>query len=158
MLESTFQSIADLPVSKAIGESLWIYPVVQAFHLVFLVILVGALLIVDLRLLGRGMIRQPLAQVARDAWPWVLGSLAGMVLTGLPQLMQNAMREYYSEFFWQKMYFLAAALIFTFTIRRKVTLAAEGSVGPLWEKLVAVVSMVLWVNVAIAGRLIGLFT
>jgi hypothetical protein len=158
MLESTFQAVGELPISKFIGESIWIYPVVQAFHLVFLVILVGALLIVDLRLLGRGMIRQPLAQVARDAWPWVVGSLVGMLITGVPQLMQNALREYYSEFFWQKMYFLAAALIFTFTIRRKVTLAAEGSVAPLWEKLVAVVSIVLWANVAIAGRLIGLFT
>jgi hypothetical protein len=158
MLESTFMWLGELPVSKAIGESLWIYPVVQAFHLVFLAVLVGAVLIVDLRLLGRGMIRQPIAQVARDAWPWLMIGLVGMVLTGLPQLMQNAMREYYSEFFWQKMYFLAAALVLTFTVRRWITQTADARPNPLLARLVAVTSIALWMMVAISGRLIGLFT
>jgi hypothetical protein len=158
MLLPFFDWLNNLPVSKAIGESLWIYPLVQAIHLVFLAILIGALLIVDLRLLGRGMIRQSVAQVASDAWPWFLIGIVGMVLTGVPQLMQNASREYHSEFFWQKMYFLAAALIFTFTVRRTLTRAPEGRVPPICEKLAGVVSIVLWMNVAIAGRLIGLFT
>jgi hypothetical protein len=158
MLQSYFESVGNWPVSKAIGESLWIYPVVQAVHLVFLAILIGALLIVDLRLLGRGMIRQSVAQVAKDAWPWLLIGIGGMVLTGIPQLMQNAGREYHSEFFWQKMYFLAAALVFTFTVRRKLTQAPEGRVAPIWGKAVAIVSILLWMNVAISGRLIGLFT
>jgi hypothetical protein len=158
MLESTFEAIGNLPVSKFIGESLWIYPMIQAFHLVFLAMLIGSLLIVDLRLLGRGMIRQPLSQVARDAWPWLMASIVGMVLTGVPQMMQNASREYSSEFFWQKMYFLAAALIFTFTVRRRVTRAPDGRVSPIVSKLVAVVSIFLWMSVAISGRLIGLFS
>jgi hypothetical protein len=157
MLYSVFEWLGSLPVSRAIGESLWIYPVVQAFHLVFLAILVGALWIVDLRLLGRGMTRQPIMQVARDARPWLFIGLAGMVLTGLPQLMQNWSRQYYSEFFWQKMSFLAAALIFTFTVRLYVT-RAETTISPIWAKLTALVSIFLWTNVAIAGRLIGLFT
>ena len=158
MLQPFFEWMGSLPVSKAIGESLWIYPVVQAFHLVFLTILIGALLIVDLRLLGRGMIRQPVAQVARDARPWLIGALVGMVLTGLPQLLQNSMREYFSEFFWQKMYFLTAALIFTFTVRQYVAFAPEGRTNPMLARLVAVVSMVLWGGVMVSGRLIGLFT
>ena len=158
MLEPFFEYLGNLPVSKAIGESLWIYPLVQAVHLVFLAILIGALLIVDLRLLGRGMIRQSVEQVARDAWPWFMIAIVGMVATGVPQLMQNASREYHSEFFWQKMYFLAAALIFTFTVRRKLTLAPEGRFPPMWGKITAIVSFVLWMSVAISGRLIGLFT
>jgi hypothetical protein len=157
MLYPVFEWLGSLAVSRAIGESLWIYPVIQAFHLVFLAILVGALWIVDLRLLGRGMTRQPVLQVAQDARPWLFIGLVGMVLTGLPQLMQNWSRQYYSEFFWQKMYFLTAALIFTFTVRVYVT-RAEGRISPIWARLTAVVSIFLWMNVAIAGRLIGLFT
>ena len=131
---------------------------VQAFHLVFLAVLIGAVLIVDLRLLGSGMIRQPVATVARDARPWLLFALVGMVLTGFPQMAQNAAREYYSEFFWQKMYFLLAALIFTFTVRLRVSQAADGSVSPVLSKLVGAVSMMLWGGVMMSGRLIGLFT
>jgi hypothetical protein len=156
MLLPFFEWLGSLPASQAIGESLWIYPVVQAFHLVFLAVLVGAILIVDLRLLGRGMIRQSPAEVARDAWPWFVIGIIGMAVTGLPQLMQNWSREYYSEFFWQKMYFLGAALVFTVTVKHWV--ARSERVKPVWGKLVALVSLFLWVNVIIAGRLIGLFT
>lgn len=158
MLENFFLWLGEQPFSKGIGESLWIFPIVQAFHLVFLAILIGAVLIVDLRLLGSGMVRQPVATVARDARPWLIFALVGMVLTGFPQMAQNAAREYYSEFFWQKMYFLLAALIFTFTIRLKVSQAADGTVSPILSKLTGAVSMVLWGGVMISGRLIGLFT
>ena len=57
-----FEWMNDLAVSKAIGESIWIYPLVQAIHLVFLALFAGALLIVDLRLLGFGMREQPVAR------------------------------------------------------------------------------------------------
>jgi hypothetical protein len=158
MLEKFFLTMGELPVSKAIGASLWIYPVIQAFHLVFLAILVGSILIVDLRLLGKGMTAQPLATVARDAWPWFLFGLVGMVSTGVPQMMQNASREYYSPFFWWKMTFLATALVFTVTIRRMVARRSEGSVAPAAMKAVAFVSITLWGSVMVCGRLIGLFS
>ena len=154
MLQPLFEWISGLAISQAIGESLWIYPLVQAIHLVFLAMLLGALLLVDLRLLGLGFSKQPVSEVARDARPWLVGGLIGMVLTGVPQLMQNAMREYYAQFFWWKMYFLAAALIFTFTIRWKAT---QGSSAPGYGKIVGVVSIALWGGVAISARLIGLF-
>ena len=154
MLEPLFQWISELAVSRAIGESLWIYPLVQAIHLVFLAIFLGAVLVVDLRLLGGGFTRQPVAQVARDARPWLLGGLIGLVLTGVPQLMQNAMREYFAEFFWWKMYLLTAAVIFTFTVRRHAT---RGTAVPAYGKIVGLVSIALWASVAISARLIGLF-
>jgi hypothetical protein len=53
--------------------------------------------------------------------------------------------------------FLLAALIFTFTVRRKVTLADETRVSPVLSKVVGLVSTGLWLGVAIPARLIGLF-
>ena len=154
MLEPVFEWLSMLSVSQAIGESLWIYPIIQAIHLVFLAMLLGAVLVVDLRLLGLGFSKQPLSQVARDARPWLIAGILGMILTGVPQLMQNAMREYFAQFFWWKMYFLAAALIFTFTVTRWAT---RGAAAPGYGKLVGVVSMGLWAGVTISARLIGLF-
>jgi hypothetical protein len=81
-----------------------------------------------------------------------------MFLTGVPQLISNALREYYSPFFWTKMSMLALALIFTFTIRRRVVLSPEGAVSTGVRKLVGAASIVLWSGVAIPARLIGLFT
>jgi len=155
MLEPYFQWMNDLAVSKAIGESIWIYPLVQAIHLLFLALFAGSLLIVDLRLMGWGMREQPVAKVARDAWPWMILGFVGLVVTGIPQLMQNAMREYFSEFFWYKMYLIAFGLIFLLTVRRKMIQATETSAA---SKVVGLISMAVWTGVTINARLIGLFT
>ena len=68
-------AIAAWGPSRAINESSWIFAVVQAFHLVSLGFLAGSILMVDLRMLGRGFSQQPLSAVARDARPWL--ELAG---------------------------------------------------------------------------------
>jgi hypothetical protein len=157
-MESYFEAIAAWEISRTINESAWIFPVIQAFHLVALAVLAGALLMVDLRLLGRGFSKQPVATVARDARPWLIGGIIAMVLTGIPQFISLATKEYNSEFFRNKMLFLLAALIFTFTVRRMVAFAPEGRFGPLVSKLVAIISIVLWSGIAIEARLIGLFS
>lgn len=151
-----FDWMSQLPVSGFIGSSVWIFPLVQAVHLVVLALLIGSLLVVDLRLLGFGFSQQPLARVARDAQPWLIAALVGMFVTGLPQLLQNAVKEYYSPYFWIKMEFLLAAVIFTFTLRRKMTLDADRIGAP--TRLVALVSIALWLIVAVNGRLIGLLS
>ena len=148
----TYAWIANWAVSRAINESSWIFPLVQAFHLVALGFLAGALL------LGRGFSQQPIARVARDARPWLLGSLVAMVLTGVPQFMSLATKEFESPYFRWKMGFLLSALIFTFTVRRLVAYAPEGRFGGLVTKVVALVSIGLWTSVAINGRLIGFFS
>jgi len=158
MVQSLFEWVNDLGWSVAIRESIWFYAFDQAFHLVALGVFFGSVLVVDLRLLGTGLRQQPLAQVARDAQPWFIGAFLALLITGIPQLMSNAMRQYYSEFFWFKMEVMLVALVFTFTLRRKVTLAEEGRVAPIWLKLVGITSIALWLGVAIPARLIGLFT
>lgn len=157
-MEQIFIDIARWDISRAINESSWIFPLVQAFHLVALGFLAGSLLMVDLRLLGKGFSQQPTARVARDARPWLIGSLVAMVLTGVPQFLSLATKEYDSPYFRWKMLLLLIALIFTFTIRRRVAYAPEGRVGGGVSKLVALVSIGLWASIAINGRLIGFFS
>jgi hypothetical protein len=159
MLQPYFQAMNDSAMAMWISESLWIYPLDQAIHLLFLALFAGAILILDIRLLGYGMREQPVAKVASDSTRWVIIGLIGLVLTGIPQLVQNAMREYYSDFFWIKMYVLPIALIYTFTVRRMVAQADEGRVSPAVQKVVGLVSILLWFGgVTVPSRLIGLFT
>ena len=142
--------------SKIIHDSVWIYAMDQVAHLVALAVFAGAILIVDLRLLGTGLKDRPIAQVALAARPWLVGGLIGLLVTGIPQLFSNSIKEYYSEYFWMKMGTLLVAFIFTFTVRRKVAFAAESRVRPFQAKLVGVISIALWAWVAITARLIGL--
>jgi hypothetical protein len=153
-----FEWLDGLRAGNWISTSSYAAPLINVAHILALVILFGSLLIVDVRLLGRGMTQQTVAKVARDARPWLIGALICMLLTGIPQLLSLPIRQYYSPFFWMKMRLLLVALIFTFTLRHKVTMADEARVGPVWGKVVGIVSIALWTWVAIEGRLIGLLS
>jgi hypothetical protein len=153
-----FEWMESTAITKTIQQSDYINAMANVLHLLSLTIFAGAVLVVDLRLLGGGMREQPLAQVARDAQPWLVGGFLGMLATGLPQLFATPIKEYYSPYFWFKMQVLVVALIFTFTLRRKVTQGDEARLGPVWGKLVALASLALWTTVAVSGRLIGLLT
>ena len=142
-------------LSKAISQSTWAFAVIESIHLLALSVIGGAVLIVDLRLLGFGIKSQTLEQVARDAQPWFLGSWMVMISTGLLLFWSEPQKLYYSTPFMVKMISLLLGTIFALTVRRTVALADEGRVSPPVMKLVAVVSLVLWFGVGAGGRWIG---
>lgn len=149
-----FEWCENTAIGSAIRNSLWLFPVIESIHLLALALIGGAILVVDLRLLGLGLRPQPVARLARDVQPWLGGGLAVMVASGFLLFLSEAIKCYYSPAFWTKMTFLVPAMVFTFTVRRKVA-AADKSIRPLWSKLVALVSMGLWSVVGAAGRWIG---
>jgi len=142
-------------IGEAIRNSQWLFPVIESVHLLALVLIAGAVLVVDMRLFGLGLRRQPVAQLAREVQPWLIGGLMVMLTTGVLLFLSEAIKCYYSPAFTVKMTSLFLALIFTFTVRRKVALADESRVGPIWSRLVAIVSVALWSGVGIGGRWIG---
>jgi hypothetical protein len=150
-----FQWIATTSLSQAIANSKWAFAVIESVHLLALSVIGGAVLIVDLRLLGLGIRSQTLADVARDAQPWLVGSLLVMLVSGVLLFFSEPIKCYYSTPFRVKMLCLVLGTIFAFTVRRKVTLAGEGRVGQLWLKVVALVSLSLWFGVGAGGRWIG---
>lgn len=144
-------------IGVAVRDSLWLFPVIEAVHLLALSLLGGTILLVDLRLLGFGLRNQPTAQLARAAQPWLLGALAAMVATGVPMFLSEPIKCYYSPPFWYKMSFLAVAMLYTFTVRRRVATADPAKVGPLWGKLAALASLGLWFCVGFSGRWIAFY-
>src|SRR5712692_9582375 len=146
-----FQWCENTPVGDAIRSSLWLFPVIESFHLLALAFIGGAVLILDLRLLGLALRRQPIARIARDAQPWLIGSLLVMLPTGILLFLSESIKCYYSDAFRVKMTSLFLAMTFTFTVRRKVAAADETRVSPIWRKLVAVFSLLLWSSVGAGG-------
>jgi hypothetical protein len=150
-----FQWAEATTLGEMIRNSTWAFAVIESFHLLALSVIGGAVLIVDLRLLGFGLREQPIAGVARDARPWFVGSLIVMLVTGFGLFLSEAMKCYESTAFAVKMTCLALAIVFTFTVRMKVTMADERRLRPALLKLVALVSLALWFGVAASGRWIG---
>jgi hypothetical protein len=145
---------AGLAMSQAYRDSLYLFALTQCLHLVAVTTFIGAILIVDLRLLGWGPVRQSRAGIARSAERVLLWAGLVVLVTGIPQFTTNAFSYYRSPVFILKMWLLVAALIFTATLRRWVALADEGRL-PAWApKAVGAVSLALWMSVTIGGRMI----
>ena len=139
----------------AMRSSPWLFPVIATIHLMGLALIGGAVLVVDLRLLGLGLQSQPVAGLARDAERWLLRGLLIMVSTGILLFMCFATKYYYLTFFWVKMAALLTVIVFTLSVRRRVAMANDADVSPVRSKLVALVSLSLWTIVAVGGRYIG---
>lgn len=142
-------------LGEAIRASHWLFPVIECFHLLGLAVIGGAVLVVNLRLLGFGIERQPVAQLWRDTRPWLLGSLMVMLTSGTLLFTSEATKLYYHGAFWLKMSSLLLSILFTFIVVRKVALADPRRVTPFWSRAVALISILFWSGVGIGGRWIG---
>jgi len=141
-----------------IRDSIWQFAAIEAVHLLALAVIGGAVLIVDLRLLGWTLRRQPVKQIARDAEPFLLGSLLTMLVTGYLLMASLAASKYYVNLAFQlKMVFLLLAIVFTFTVRRWLIYKDDSDISPTTAKIIAIVSVLLWSGVGIMGRGIGFY-
>jgi hypothetical protein len=142
-----------------IRDSTWLFPFVEIFHLLGLGILGGAVLMLNLRLMRLAFKSESTAELAGEVTPWMLGSLAVMLVSGFLLFSTEAVKMYGNWAFQFKMLFLLLAAIYTFTIHRKVTLGDDGQrFGPAVRVFVAIVSLLLWSGVGLGGRALGYVT
>jgi hypothetical protein len=141
-------------LGETIRDSRIYFPVIETFHLFALTILLGAVIVLDLRLCGIIMRRQPVKQVAEDLKPWAFWSLVVILGSGTLLFLSEALKCYASKPFQVKIVFLSAALLFHYTIYRKVT-RAERDPGLISGVLVGGLNLLLWFGVGLGGRAIG---
>ena len=133
----------------------WVFPVIESIHICGFTLLVGTVVILDLRLLGLFLRRQSVSQVARDLAPWINTGILIQLLTGA-YLFSGDPHEYVQiSAFRSKMALLVLALIFHFTVIRTATAPARDSSPLGWRRPAALVSLGLWVSVMLAGLWIG---
>ena len=106
---SICQWVFQTPLSVAIRESIWVYPILNVLHCVGIFLVAGTIVVVDLRLLGLGLRRLPVSSVVRQVLPWTLFGFAFMAFTGSLLAWSEPVRLYHSPFFRLKLLFLAMA-------------------------------------------------
>jgi hypothetical protein len=139
-------------IENPLNSSALVFPVLECCHIVGFALSIGTIAIVDFSLLGVGMRRHGPAQLARDTWLWTLGGLVLMLFSGLLLFSSDPDMYYLNWAFLIKMFFFVAAVIFNYTIHRK---AVASDTPPPHGKLVASVSLALWVLVIFGGIFIG---
>jgi hypothetical protein len=152
-----FQWANNLQVAEWVRRSTWVFPAAETVHIVALAVLFGAIVFVDLQLLGLVRRDTSASHLEKELRPWTFSSLIVILLTGALLFSSEAMKLYINVPFQLKIATLFLAIAFNYTIHRKVLATESVRLAPVWGKLTAVVSIALWLSVGFAGRAIGFF-
>jgi hypothetical protein len=142
-----------------IRDSLLLFPLLESAHVIGLAMVVGTAVIIDLRLLGLATMHRSFQRLAYDTLPWTLGAFALTGLTGALMFITNATVYFHNGYFRAKVALLVLAglnaLVFELTTRRRVNQWDLASLPPRGARVAAVVSLMIWIGVIVAGRMIG---
>jgi hypothetical protein len=141
-------------IANAIRTSIWMYPAFESAHYVGIALLVGGIMVIDLRLLGFAQ-RLPIAPVM-GLLPWVFAGFLINLVTGTLMFIYGATSYGTSWLFWYKMGLILVAggnaLLFKLVAGRSGGAWMRSGEVPVAVKAIATLSLVLWVAVTAAGR------
>jgi len=140
----------------AIGKT-WgaAFAVVEAFHLLGMALLGGAVLVGDGRLLGLCFTDIPQRWVQDQVYKVFKIGLIVLLLTGVFMACAVAVKIYYLPVYWYKMLALATGILFALYIRRPLLAGDIEQMSPMVLRLVGLSSIMIWFTVAATGRWIG---
>ena len=141
------------PVLDAMIHNQWIFPAAEIVHITCFAFSIGMIALTDFSLLGAGIPRKSAGKLVQTTGLWTLLGLVLVIFSGFLLFLSDP--EHYLEnvAFRFKVVCLAIAIVYNYTIHRKVALAANGSAGV--AKLTGSVSLVLWVFVVFGGLFIA---
>jgi hypothetical protein len=137
----------------------WAIPAIQSVHIVGIAMVMGSVLMIDLRILGLTWTDQTLRQTTQRFGPWLTGSLWLLLATGLLMVVGEPVRELVTFSFWAKMTLVAIgatiAVFFQRTLRRHERQWEDTLVQRAAIKGLAIGTFFIWVVIIFLGRLIA---
>ena len=115
----------------------WAFPLTECFHITSFALSIGTIALVDLRLLGLAMKHQTPGQPVKDTGLWTLAGLIIVIVSGLLIFSSDPIRYLYNSGFQWKIAVLVLAIIYNYTIHRRVALSNS---SPMAGKLARAMS------------------
>jgi len=134
--------------ANPLNSNEWAFPLTECFHITAFALSIGTIMMVDLRLLGLAMMHQTPRQLLKDTGLWTLAGLIIVITSGLLIFSSDPIHYLYNSAFRFKVTALVLAIIYNYTIHRKVAISDP---SPGADKAVAVVSILFWVAITFSG-------
>ena len=153
-----FGWLESAPLSLAMRSSLWLYPIVEIFHIAGFVVLVGAAAMFDMRLLGFSRFL-PVQGLGRFLLPWSVASLLLVIPAGLMMFSAHPHEFIDNRVFLLKLTLIATAginaLLFHVGVYRSVVYWNVNISAPRLAQFHALASLAIWIAVVSCGRLLA---
>jgi hypothetical protein len=142
-----------------VRENDLLFPVVESVHVLAICLVVGSILVVDLRLLGLASTRWPVSRLTWAILPLTWVAFIVAVASGGLMFISNATKYLGNGFFVAKMILIGIAglnmVVFHFVGARNLSKWDDQSRPPFSARLAGGLSLLLWVAVVACGRWIG---
>lgn len=154
-LNPLLQAILHSPVSHFVRSSVWAYPILEMLHLIGIGLLIGPIVIYDLRILaGWGEIDAPVA--ARLLLPWVWTGFIINALSGVLLFASDAVEFAANPAFQAKIALLLIAGLNAAVFQFRADPSQLNAPAPaLSFRMQAAFSLTIWLAIIIAGRMIA---
>jgi uncharacterized membrane protein len=129
----------------------WMAAALEIVHYFSMFILVGSMMIVDLRVLGLVGRRQDAAELADRLFPWIWVSFAVNFLSGFLMFAGSAASYYQNDIFYDKVAIVLLAIVANVIVQQRMSKWNRLPAMPASAKVLAAVSIVLWIGAIIAG-------
>jgi len=140
-------------IADALNETEWAFPLAECVHIGGFAIGVGCIALVDLRMLNMGFRQESAGQILRYTELWTVVALLFVLFSGAMLVISQPGVYRVNPIFPIKMYVLLAAIIYNFTLHRKIALM-DNPPSAL-SKTAAAFSLLLWVAVVFGGIFTG---
>ena len=158
-ITALLQQLEATAPAAAIRESLILFPLIEAVHVIGLALVFGTIMIVDLRILGVASTQRVYHVVAAELLKWTWASFALAAVTGALMFITNPVTYFDNIYFRIKMLLLVLAgvnmMIFHLTANGVMEKWQDVRPSPSSAKVAAALSLCLWVAVIAMGRMIG---
>jgi hypothetical protein len=161
LLQSLGVTLESADIATALRESAIVYPIVMTTHLAGMALFGGMILMTDMRLLGLALKSYSITDVVKGLRPW---KHLGLTLTagcGIFLAWAKAAQYLANPYFHLKLTLFLLIIIHSIVFRGSVYRNTEeldrAPMIPTRAKTAAILSIVLWVGVVSAGRLIGYY-
>jgi hypothetical protein len=139
-------------------ESLWAFPIVETVHIAAFAIVVGSIVVLDLRLLGLSR-RVPAGRLAAHVLPWTIGAFGVAVLSGLTMFTAHA-----ADYLGNGVFMLKMGLVLAAGVNAAALHVGAMQAAGAWDadgrppgrvRFAAALSIALWLGVIACGRLLA---
>jgi len=129
----------------------WMYVTVSVVHYFTLLFFIGTIVLVDLRILGIADRNQTISLLADQLLPWTWIGFALAMISGFLLFTTDAGDYAPDHVFQAKMLVILLAVVFTVVVQRGLRKWNQLPAVPASAKVIAAVSLMLWLGAILAG-------
>jgi hypothetical protein len=146
-----WEALEEMAWVKTLGSTGWMYAGVAVVHYLTMFWFVGSIAIVDLRVMGVAARRRNLGELAEQLFPWAWTGFALAVVSGFLMFATSAGDWAPDPVFHFKLLMIALSVIAVIIVQVCAPKWAEAPEIPTWAKIIALISLLLWIGTILSA-------